>query len=97
MNQKNYVRASGFFSTHIQKVFLHKLFYSEKDTKNILRKGNYDLVENWSTNIQIKRNWRNFLWRILLQGWLDVDYSSQYEKIDKLNALKQGILEKIEQ
>jgi len=88
---------SFFWELEIQKVFLHKLFYSEKDTKNILRKGNYDLVENWSTNIQIKRNWRNFLWRILLQGWLDVDYISQYEKIDKLNALKQGILEKIEQ
>ena len=55
LNQKNYVRASGFFSTHIQKVFLHinkygtislsiyDAFYMRKIMGRML---NFDLIQN---------------------------------------------------
>jgi len=86
-----------FWDLEIKKVFIHKLFYSQKDTLSLLKKITYQLVENWEIDLQIKRNGSNFLWRTLLQGSYSISYDSQYEKIDKLNALKQGILEKIGQ
>jgi hypothetical protein len=85
-----------FWELEIKKVFIHKLFYSQKDTLNLLKKMYYQLVENWEIDLQIKRNGSNFLWRTLLQSSYSISYDSQYEKIDQINELKQSLLKKLE-
>jgi hypothetical protein len=84
------------------------IFYSEKESLVIHRKIFYDLINNkWETSNFTKeiteknhyifafKNPRNWIWRILISGWIWT-FRTQRQKEDEMHTKRQQLIDKIE-
>lgn len=71
-----------------------KFFYDFEDTKNLLQTMYYHLIEWSKTNesFEIKKNWKNFIWRTLLETLSPQGFKYKVEEIYKEYRDKYKIL-----
>jgi len=90
--EKVFLKAYDDANTQLWTSFKIKFFYNHEDTMNLVRKNEYNKINNICEEDRIKKNGRNLLWRILIE-WNTVCLTRQYEKQDELFKKREQLIQ----